>query len=179
MLGGPLPPHPLLQGWPQEAQASGAVPVQLAELEGSLRAGTQRGEELARAHTALPQTGLLQSRPQAPRQHRLQPWQSESLEQRCCAGLRQRRRSSGHLPILTATQGPGESCRCTGPGAWGLAGVSTVDRDPYLRPSARTGGSTLGDSTSSLRDTGCRADTGQAPRGGRARHPVGSPQTSL
>lgn len=122
ILGGPLPPHPLLQGWPQEAQASGKVPVQLAELEGSLRAGAQRGEELARAHTALPQTGLLQSRPQAPRQHRLRPWQSESLEQRCCVGLRQRRRSSGHLPILTATQGPGESCRCPGPGAWGLAG---------------------------------------------------------
>ena len=54
-----------------------------------------------------------------------------------------------------------------------------MERDPYLRPSARTGGSRLGDSTSSLRDTGCRADTDQAPRGGRARHPVGSPQTSL
>ena len=54
-----------------------------------------------------------------------------------------------------------------------------MERDPYLRPSARTGGSRLGDSTSSLRDTGCRADTDQAPRGGRARHPGGSPQTSL
>lgn len=45
---GPLPPHPLFQCWPQEAQASGKVPVQLVELEESLRAGAQRGKELAR-----------------------------------------------------------------------------------------------------------------------------------
>ena len=64
-----------------------------------------------------------------------------------------------------------------GSGVW-LA-LSKVERDPYLKPSGHTGGSTLGDSTSSLRDTGCRADTDQARRGGRARHPVGSPQTSL
>lgn len=134
------------------------------------------------ARTALPQmTGFLaqQPQPQAPRAVPaalavLSPWSTGAVR-----GSRAQTvlRASAHLNCNT---GPGEPCLCPRP--WRLGSgwaISKVERDPYLRPSGHTGGSTLGDSTSSLRDTGCLADTDQAPGGGRARHPVGSPQTSL
>lgn len=100
-------------------------------------------------------------------------------------GLRQCSRSSGQVPCFTATQGPGEPAQdsALGPGVWGLGlgawAVSKVGRDTYLRPCGHTGGSNFCGSTSSLRDTGCRPCTGQAPRGGRAHRPVDIPRVSL